>query len=261
MKELVDAKLDEYEDYLPVQYGESFNLRTFLTVFTKQIQVLDQELLKLDAGSTNIDVAVGYQLDIIGKLVGAERAGRSDIDFRGYIKFKIVVNSGSGTAEDVIFYLDYILGETDNIRIFEHPPASIYVHVTGNIDPLSTVTSELGNILGAGIEVGYISYAATERVLTPYSSTVVEEPLLDSSGNQITDNLGNPLSVLNATEDPAKMTLGVLEELYVDVKYDIVTDSDDSIVTSTGDNLQVFSYKNATGSGAPLQLPEVLPKT
>ncbi len=259
MKELEALPLSTYSDHLPVQYAESFNLRKFIEVFLSQVESLDAAIVDLDKGSTDIDVAYGYQLDIIGKLVGADREGRDDTAYRKYIKFRITTNTGSGTPEDVIYFMKSMIPTASNIQIFEHYPSSIYVHVTGEVDPFLEIMSELEGILPAACSASYVSYASSARVLTPYTTTYTLIPLKDDNGNEITDSMGNLVMVTQGTYDANKASLGVLSELYVNVDYDITTDTGNEVVTNTGDTLQVFTYKDAVSSGGVNILPEVLP--
>lgn len=50
-----------------------------------------------------LDTAEGVQLDVIGLIVGEDRLGRSDADYRDAIKVRIVINTGSGEGETIIF--------------------------------------------------------------------------------------------------------------------------------------------------------------
>ena len=50
-----------------------------------------------------LETSEGVQLDVIGIIVGEERLGKSDTDYRNAIKSRIIINNGSGESETIIF--------------------------------------------------------------------------------------------------------------------------------------------------------------
>ena len=67
MSEVQRKDLTTYTDFLPLQFRESPNIKKLLSIFLAQAQELEDANMDLDANSTDISIAVGYQLDIIGK--------------------------------------------------------------------------------------------------------------------------------------------------------------------------------------------------
>ena len=65
-------------------------LIVILLIALESVQSLNEAQLELSEINTDFKTATGYQLDLIGKLVGAERKGRTDSDYRNYILFKIL---------------------------------------------------------------------------------------------------------------------------------------------------------------------------
>lgn len=141
-----------FEDLLPSQYSNAARLRKYLSIFLSEVQALEDANTEFSNVSTSISVAEGYQLDIIGKLVGAERRGKSDAEYREEIYFRISINIGNGTSEDCLQYLSYVTQAT-NTRIWNHYPASVIMETNGTNIPLN-IPNTLDNITMAGVSVG-----------------------------------------------------------------------------------------------------------
>ena len=144
--------IEGYTKFLPTQYGDSEKLIKFLSVFLKQIQDLEDSNVDLDKYSTDITLAYGYQLDIIGKLLGILRKGRTDAQYREAIYFKIAINTGNGTPENCMQYLSNVT-KASNINYWEHYPASVILETNGTNIP-SNIPNTLDNITPAGVSVG-----------------------------------------------------------------------------------------------------------
>ncbi len=151
---LKERDYTEYTDLLPIQYNDSAKLRKFLEVYLNKVQELNTSQIELSSINTDFNVATGYQLDLIGKLVGADRLGRTDSDYRDYILFKISINIGSGTPEDVIGYLSVATSAT-TVRYWEHYPACTMLETNGLVLP-AAIPSTLDNVTPAGVRTGGI---------------------------------------------------------------------------------------------------------
>jgi hypothetical protein len=154
MANITQKSITDYEDHLPKQYDESLALRKILTVFLDQVQDLEVANNQLAEFSTDIEKAYGSQLDIIGNLVGEERQGKPDDQYREAIYFRISVNIGNGTPEDCLQYLAYVT-KSSQCQIWEHYPASIVMETNGAILP-SNIAKAIDNISLAGVSVGGI---------------------------------------------------------------------------------------------------------
>lgn len=60
-----------------------------------------------------VDTAIGYQLDVIGKIVGQARNGLDDDTYRRYVRARIRVHNSTGTVEDAIRVSDLIIYDDD----------------------------------------------------------------------------------------------------------------------------------------------------
>lgn len=86
-----------------------------LTAFLSRLQELEDVLWQIilgrsvkaltSPGGVTLAPAVGAQLDILGKLVGAPRAGLSDADYLIALTAQIYVNRSSGLPEDYLYLL------------------------------------------------------------------------------------------------------------------------------------------------------------
>lgn len=83
------------------QYKESINVNKLLSVIIEPIQELEDELYDIYVGH-GLASSIGAQLDIQGRIVGVSRLGRTDDEYRTAIYTQIIINSGSGTPEDIL---------------------------------------------------------------------------------------------------------------------------------------------------------------
>lgn len=81
-----------------------------------------------------VDSAFGAQLDIIGEIVGQEREGRDDADYRAAIKARISVNISNGEPDSVIEAVKFFT-DADRVLLHEFYPASINVFSNGAVLP------------------------------------------------------------------------------------------------------------------------------
>lgn len=205
MPNVVSKDLISYVEYLPNQFTDSVKLQKFLKVFLGQVQQLENANINLDTVSTDIQLAYGYQLDIIGKLVGELRQSRSDIEYREAILFRISINIGSATPEDCIQYLSYVT-KASRVNYWEHYPASIVLETNGSIIP-TNIAKTVDNIAAAGVKVGGIISSGNKQVtrlcetLNAYDNfgTILPDQLDNEFGN-VDMEMGNPIAEFsNAT--------------------------------------------------------------
>lgn len=111
-----------------------------------------QELLT----AFDIQTAVGAQLDLLGKIFGAVRAGASDATFRARI-LSAAVLANSGTAEQVIGYIRSVIGGSTPIRMLPVAPAKFYVyHDTGALPGITLAQVQAVSPAGVGVVMGDI---------------------------------------------------------------------------------------------------------
>ncbi len=104
-------------------------LAALLSAACAEPQALENALYSLYAERT-IDVAVGAQLDVIGKIVGQARENSpSDAQYRMRLRARVRANKSSGTAENILSVFAALLNDATIARLEEYPPASILLRV------------------------------------------------------------------------------------------------------------------------------------
>lgn len=231
MSNIIKRDVTSYEDYLPIQYKDSENLKKLLGIFLAQTQELEDANVDLDTVSTDINLAYGYQLDIIGKLVGAERRGKTDEEFREEILFRISINTGNGTPEDCIQYLNFVT-KADDVKFWEHYPASVIMETNGTLIP-SNIPNTLDNVTLAGVSVGGVIASETGQVFrgcesidayTNFEDTSSPYPQLEVGGDDM--EMGSPLAELSGSsftgflytrdsDNLSRCVLPEIDEIYI----------------------------------------------
>ena len=167
--DIVKRDYTSYVDLLPDQFSKAINTQNFLKIFLEQDQQFFDELYKLFEQGLDIDTAVGYQLDIIGRLAGEYREERDDDEYREAVKFRQFINNSSGTIPEMLSYLK-VVTEANVTRLYEHFPATVCMETDGN--PISSSTVELADqsALG-GVDVHSIIHAPNGEAVRPVEIT------------------------------------------------------------------------------------------
>ena len=152
MSELQIRDFSSYTDLLPIQFSDSENLIKLLAIYLDQVEELNLAQQALGEYSTELETAFGYQLDIIGALLGVPRLGLDDEEYRDAIRFGISRNTGSGTPEDVIGFLQTITKAT-KVRYWEHYPACTVLETNGTNIP-KAIPATMDNVTPAGVRTG-----------------------------------------------------------------------------------------------------------
>ncbi|MCP3683336.1 MAG: DUF2612 domain-containing protein, partial [bacterium] len=88
------------------------NVEKLTTLFLKQVQDLEEANFST-LQQRGIYEAVGFQLDLIGKIVGLSRKGLEDEAYRAALLLKIAVNNADGTPESIIELMRNYTGSSD----------------------------------------------------------------------------------------------------------------------------------------------------
>lgn len=100
-------------DYLPGDFlREKEDLTTFLSIYLKRLQTVDEMLVALAEGRL-LNNAGGKYLDEIGNQLGIKRNGLQDADYRATLIIQQASLSRGGTREDVISTLQQLLGRNN----------------------------------------------------------------------------------------------------------------------------------------------------
>ncbi len=104
-------RTDQVADALSLltsQFSGSTNIQAILTSWITQVQELEAALFQLYE-ERGVEDAIGDQLDDLGTIVGLERDGMSDTDYRARLLVQIAINLASGTVPEVEAILDSLL--------------------------------------------------------------------------------------------------------------------------------------------------------
>lgn len=125
---------------LLAQFHDKPNMAAVVTAILQQIQDIEDAADQL-LNDFTIDALDGDNLDLIGRIVGQDRMGLVDADYRLWLKARIQINRSSGTAEEIINVLKLITGFTaeSTFELVEDSyPASFALNVyepLGSLDP------------------------------------------------------------------------------------------------------------------------------
>lgn len=143
------AELTEIVDHqaqaiarLTTIFKDKPKIAALLSAFVSPTQDIEAILYDL-FGQRSIDTAVGYQLDILGEIVGVKRKGRSDSDYRLAIIGKIAINTSEGTSEDLIAIFNFLTGSVKSWITFVYP-AEVGIYADKNLGGLNV--EEIYNI-------------------------------------------------------------------------------------------------------------------
>lgn len=105
------------------------NITLFMQAVLASVQDVENALQQLYR-ERRVDVAVGAQLDILGKVVGQPRQDLDDDTYRRYIRARVSTNRSDGVVEDLITITDLIVDETGSYIIVRRgSTASVMVKV------------------------------------------------------------------------------------------------------------------------------------
>jgi hypothetical protein len=145
-------------DLLITQYKDKPNLAGMLTAYLNQVQELEDVFFDILAIFTDIDSQVGEQLDLIGRIVGQDREGRTDDVYLLWIKARIKVNKSSGIVDELLEILALVA--PNNTREYTpYYPASFTIRLVGALlEDAEQIAKLLGEAVGAGIN-GQLIYS------------------------------------------------------------------------------------------------------
>lgn len=103
---------------------------SLVKVFAARVQDLEDALWQLFVDRTK-DNATGAMLDIIGRIVGQNRNGYGDDDYRVFINARILANRSSGSIPEVLAVLRTLIPLPSALTLIEEGPASFVVRVGG----------------------------------------------------------------------------------------------------------------------------------
>lgn len=118
-----------------------------LTIYVTQIQELETVFDSLFIDRC-LDNSEGVQLNGLGSIVGEDRQGRNDDDYRVAVRARISLNLSESTPEDIIFLMRSIT-DGSAIDLREFFPAAITVEIINAIDSIIDPVKTVAFLLSA----------------------------------------------------------------------------------------------------------------
>lgn len=142
--------------------------------FEKLIRSYANEAQALDAAATDLlrlislDDASGAQLDGLGQIIGADRQGLDDDDYRMLLRAQIQINRSGGTIPQLVEILRLVSNTTlaqAAVELTESFPADFVAKITVALDPGTgdIAAQALYEAKAAGVH-GVLHYFDTEPV-------------------------------------------------------------------------------------------------
>jgi hypothetical protein len=154
------------------QFKRKPRIAAVLGAFLGSVQELDDVAFQV-LTERDLDTAIGVQLDVIGRIVGELRQGRTDDEYRPFLRARILVNRSNGLTEEIITIVRVLLGESAQLTLREEFPAAFTIIVDDAIAaPIDAVIRLLQQAKAAGV-----------RVLLEYSLVDDDEAFTFASGN------------------------------------------------------------------------------
>lgn len=147
----VDAHIAEMLARRIEQLADKERFSLLLSLFGGQIQDIENALFQV-LNETDINSAVGAQLDGLGSIVGEDRAGREDAPYRVAIRTRIVLNLSQGTSEDLIALAIAISGGT-KAEVTEYFPAGFEIRILDGL-PSGTDPARIAAVVRSGKPAG-----------------------------------------------------------------------------------------------------------
>lgn len=123
---IVDAKARLVE-----QFRGSLNLEALIAAYVEQVQDLENVFFQLLLERT-LENAVGVQLDNLGTIIGEERMGLSDDDYRLRLRVRVKINASSGTPEQILKIFELLFPD-NGFQILEFYPAAFNLIINNEL--------------------------------------------------------------------------------------------------------------------------------
>lgn len=128
----LDCNLDHVDQSLNARLEDFRGLPRFeelVRILAEEVQEIEDALWQI--AQDDVDSAIGVQLDGFGEIVGAEREGLSDANYRALIRATIRANRSEGTTPDLYSIVTAATGSTatGQARLEFYPPAGFILEI------------------------------------------------------------------------------------------------------------------------------------
>ncbi len=149
-------------------------MEAVLGAFLDQIQKIEDVLWALYTEDW-IDTASGDRLDVIGAVVGEERGGADDDEYRSFIRARVRVNRSTGLLAELVAIVRLIQYDDLGVRAREYYPAALQIEpeeeVTVNAHRVGAMLQDAAS---AGVALRFVYLTA------PRANTLMFDNDMDS---------------------------------------------------------------------------------
>ena len=136
---------------LTAMFADASKLRAFVEARGKRSQRIEDAARQLMT-ERYIPDAVGKQLDRWGDVLGVDRRGRTDEQFRSVLLATAVIARSGGEPESVFAYFKLVVG-ADTVRLTENFPAAVDVTAVGvAAEDIQRLDDDVYKVIAAGVE-------------------------------------------------------------------------------------------------------------
>lgn len=146
-------------------------ISALLASWLHEVQILEDVLFEL------LEHILDRQLDVLGRIVGQPREGRSDEVYLLWIKARVLVNRSSGKTQQLIDIVK-ALGVT-GVRLEEQYPAAAVIHADAPLVDLATggqIARLLHSAKAGGVALYFHWFSGTPFRFAPGTAPVADDP-------------------------------------------------------------------------------------
>jgi hypothetical protein len=151
--EKITTHIEDAKSRMIERYRNSPKFEGVISLFAEKMQALEDAIDYFQNHRWIAD-AEGFQLDLIGEIVGQPREGVNDTTYRVLLYVKVAINAARGDPESVIGIFNLITGATKS-RYFSW--GNLNVSLQGNgTNPLSSAAKlhkQIQRVLPAGVKL------------------------------------------------------------------------------------------------------------
>lgn len=152
------------------QFKESDNIKSLVSVFTDELQLVEAEAIKI-LTLRILEIATGQQLDNIGEILKTPRRNANDEEYRIVLKIRNIRQTSEGTTEDILDILRLFTGDSE-VNLYRGLKYFVDITYFGDcntrardvatIQSFFPVVTSLRIVLTSGIPFGFLGDAGAE---------------------------------------------------------------------------------------------------
>lgn len=149
--EYIDSHVDNAKGRLIRQYRQGSNVEDICGALVGPLQTSEDDLFGLYS-MLDIDTMTGVNLDRIGAIIGQERGGYNDENYRTFLKARVKINNSTGTIDEIV-ELWNLFNPGETIEVREQFPAQIELLTTAE-RPSTDIENAIYNLMYESKQAG-----------------------------------------------------------------------------------------------------------